>query len=762
LTPTAQFKAHLETAMQHQINGNYEEAIAGYLRVLEGAPTPEQSRQARYHLARSYLLNRDYQAAASAWEGFIARYPEDSRLPEATLMLARAYQASGQCTPAIAFYEDYVRQDPVLADLAYEWIGDCRVVEQDLEGAIDAYRQALDLAADRGVQVSLREKIADAYVTQEGYDAAISEYDAILGVARLDHYRAEIEYLAGQTLAAAGNREASFARYRRAVDSYPEAEYAYLALIELVDAGLKVDEFQRGLVDYHAGKAYPDAFGAAIRAFDRYLAAESAPKADEALYFKALAHRAIGEAPVALETLAALVSGYPESEWRVRAWSETGATLAEMGDNDGAIDTYQALAARFPSDELAPRALWQAAVLRSREGAYARAAELYEDVQSSFPGSKNADAALWQAGLMHYRAGNLAAATADWQALLDQYPQSSYRSRSLYWLGKVAAASEPLGDAETWDQLVASGPLGYYALRVQQIRAGESLTATRLVTATVEPPPWSMEEAEVELLNWLGDWSQVPASAKLAPPAPSISERRDFQRGRVLLAAGLRTESLSAFNGVRAAAWDDPLSLAQLALFFRDQGLHGLAARSAARLAALWPDGTIHDAPQVVRRLAYPLAYADLLSAEAPARDLDPLLLAALVRQESLFEPAAESYAGARGLGQVMPATGEGIARNLGADDFTLDDLYRPAVSIRFGAYYLAIQMNRFDDLILVALAAYNGGPGNTLRWIESSGDDLDLFVETITASQSRRYLQRVYEQYIIYEALYRPATGEG
>ena len=69
--------------------------------------------------------------------------------------------------------------------------------------------------------------------------------------------------------------------------------------------------------------------------------------------------------------------------------------------------------------------------------------------------------------------------------------------------------------------------------------------------------------------------------------------------------------------------------------------------------------------------------------------------------------------------------------------------------------------MNRFDDQLLIALAAYNGGPGNTLRWLESGGEDLDLFVEAITATQSRLYLQRVYEQYLIYERLYRQDTGK-
>jgi soluble lytic murein transglycosylase len=87
---------------------------------------------------------------------------------------------------------------------------------------------------------------------------------------------------------------------------------------------------------------------------------------------------------------------------------------------------------------------------------------------------------------------------------------------------------------------------------------------------------------------------------------------------------------------------------------------------------------------------------------------------------------------------------------------FDLDDLYRPSVSVKFGAYYLAVQLGRFDDHLLVALAAYNGGPGNTLRWLEAGGEDFDLFVEVITAAQSRLYLQRVYQHYLVYEDLYR------
>jgi soluble lytic murein transglycosylase len=219
---------------------------------------------------------------------------------------------------------------------------------------------------------------------------------------------------------------------------------------------------------------------------------------------------------------------------------------------------------------------------------------------------------------------------------------------------------------------------------------------------------------------------------------------------------------LDAFEHVQSLVERDPLALTALGRFLREQGVYGLAASSAARLADLWPEGDIQDAPPALRYLAYPLPYADLLSVESGSQGLDPLLLAALVRQESLFEPAAESWVGARGLGQVMPGTGRSIAQELGIEDFELDDLYRPSVSIRFAAHYLASMLERFDDQILVALAAYNGGPGNALVWLDSGGDDLDLFVEAITAVESRLYLQGVYEQYVIYERLYRTLAAAG
>ena len=757
-TPTPEPSAQLEAARRFQINGDYAQAIDGYLALLADDPTPEQARQTRYYLAEAYVSSHDYATGAAAWEEFIVDYPGDARLPAATLMAALALVNANECERAIPYFEIYLSFGTALTDVTYGWMADCLAGDAQLDEAVLAYRRALDTTSDRVLQADWHEKLAGLFLAQQDYEAALVEYEAILKVARVESYRAKIEYLAGQALAAIGQADAAHARYRRAFENYPEAEYAYLALVELVDAGVEVDEFQRGLVDYHAGAAYPDAYEAAIRAFDRYLASQPASKADAALYYKALTLRALDQPDKALQLLEDLIASYPDSNWLARAWQQKAITYAQMGDTEQAVKAYQDLAAFFPADELAPNALWRAAKLREGENAPSEAAALLNNLQVTFPGFKDADEALWRAGLAHYRAGSPADAIADWEALLDKYPASAYRPKTLYWLGKVGASVEVEGGANYWDQLVTANPQTYYALRVQQIRAGDSLTVTRLITTALPPPDWDAAKAGEEILSWLRTWTRVPTDTTSPALPVTVTRRLDFRRGEALLEVGLRRDALAAFDGVRSAAWQDPVMLAQLALYFREQGLYGLAARSASRLASLPPTGTLQDAPLALRQLAYPLVYADLLSAEAQRRGLDPLLIAALVRQESLFEPVAESYAGARGLGQVMPATGEGIARNLGMEDFSLDDLYLPWVSIRFAAYYLAVQMQRFDNQILISLAAYNGGPGNALRWLEMGGEDLDLLVEVITSAQSRLYLQRVYEQYLTYEELYRAA----
>jgi len=128
--------------------------------------------------------------------------------------------------------------------------------------------------------------------------------------------------------------------------------------------------------------------------------------------------------------------------------------------------------------------------------------------------------------------------------------------------------------------------------------------------------------------------------------------------------------------------------------------------------------------------------------------------LRALIYQESRWDPTAVSIANAVGLTQVIGPTAEWIAGQLGKGDVAPGGLFRPAVSIEFGAYYLGVQLREVGDPHR-ALAAYNAGPSNAELWsLVASWPPAD-FVEAITFRETRAYVQLVMEHYAWYRALY-------
>jgi soluble lytic murein transglycosylase len=148
--------------------------------------------------------------------------------------------------------------------------------------------------------------------------------------------------------------------------------------------------------------------------------------------------------------------------------------------------------------------------------------------------------------------------------------------------------------------------------------------------------------------------------------------------------------------------------------------------------------------------------YIEIVQPVAEAYDFHPLFLWSVMRQESLFEGFIRSSAGARGLMQVIPSTGQAIYEQAGwPDNYSAEDLYRPKVSITYGADYLADQRTAFDGDLLTALAAYNGGPGNAFQWSELAQGDPDLFVEVIRFEETRNYLRGITEIFSIYREIY-------
>jgi len=157
-----------------------------------------------------------------------------------------------------------------------------------------------------------------------------------------------------------------------------------------------------------------------------------------------------------------------------------------------------------------------------------------------------------------------------------------------------------------------------------------------------------------------------------------------------------------------------------------------------------------------VQRMLNPIHYTDLITMYSRRHDLDPFLVAAIMRVESRYQPDAVSSKGARGLMQLMPDTGRWAAGRLGIEGYSDDLLFEPEINIRIGAWYLRQLLNQFEGSLAVALAAYNGGPSNVEKWL-SGGDwsgSIDE-LEQIPFGETARYVNRVSRAYQLYLRAY-------
>jgi soluble lytic murein transglycosylase len=234
-------------------------------------------------------------------------------------------------------------------------------------------------------------------------------------------------------------------------------------------------------------------------------------------------------------------------------------------------------------------------------------------------------------------------------------------------------------------------------------------------------------------------------------------------RGTEFWELGLYEEARAEFEDLRESVSASPENSFRLANYLLELGLYRpaiFAARQVLTLAGLSEQAASLSAPSYFNHIRYGTYYADLVVPNAEAQGLHPLFLFSVMRQESLFEGFVRSNAGARGLMQIIPNTGASIARTIGWPvSFEPEDLYRPNVSVRLGAQYMASNQKLLDDDLYAALAAYNAGPGNASVWKELAGNDQDLLLEVVRFQETRNYIRYIYEIYAIYRTLYSPVN---
>ncbi len=314
-------------------------------------------------------------------------------------------------------------------------------------------------------------------------------------------------------------------------------------------------------------------------------------------------------------------------------------------------------------------------------------------------------------------------------------------------------------------------PRDYYGLRaahlIQATGHARSWHAASYPSSVDNPHLTGDELAErQETAEWLRSWAGASSGKSLSAVDPGtvsadLAGHLLFRRAMEMNTLSLRAEACDTFEQLRKEIAQNPtnqlgpLALYQLALLTRDLELYAPSIRATIDLIVQAPESSVLEMPRLIQRLAFPAYYSDLIVSESAIYGLDPLLMFALIRQESVFDAQATSWAGAVGLAQVMPSTGDWIAEMMAWSDYDQDMLHRPYLNVKFGTWFLARILEQAEGNVMTALAGYNGGPARAQNWQEQSAGDPDLFVEVITRDEPRRYVQLVYRHYDVYVRLY-------
>jgi soluble lytic murein transglycosylase len=355
---------------------------------------------------------------------------------------------------------------------------------------------------------------------------------------------------------------------------------------------------------------------------------------------------------------------------------------------------------------------------------YRRAAEI--------AASTDAREALFRLGDRSLRTGDSAAAIRAWESYVARYPTGAQTAEAAYRAGVLhERAGRADGARAMYAAAIAADPVAYHAIRAAD-RSG------------ADPLARILDDSR-------------PGVGAAADPVETANVLRRLD---ALEAGGLSGEWREELDAQLRRLDANPAALLEIAEGLRDRGhpIEGirLGRRLLERRGGGWDERLL--------RVVFPFSYRDLIEDESRRHDIDPYLLAALIRQESSYNPKARSWVGATGLAQVMPATGRWLAPSVGITDFREHHLTVPEVSVRMGARYLRDQLRRYDGSRDLALAAYNAGPGRADRWRRELGygRDVDAFREAIPFNETRHYVQVVLRNAVIYRRLYGDERSPG
>ena len=388
-----------------------------------------------------------------------------------------------------------------------------------------------------------------------------------------------------------------------------------------------------------------------------------------------------------------------------------------------------------------------------------------------------------------------------WQAFMNYYPDNPRVGEAMFGIGRINYQQRFYAEAYTaYDKLARAFPetkegregLNFsaaallrmgkpseaadrYIQYIERFPNGERIETAHLNAIDTLREAGRLQEAS----NWVGRTRQrfagtntdtnalfgqlrlEVAEGRWKPAAATADELRRRTLGRGVATSAAEVQYLKAFSLDHSGNRNDAVA-AYLAVPGGIDSYYGWLANDRLEEIGSSRRSDVNDRLSRNRTQAtaiadrYPAPYRQSIVSASKSRKLDPRLILAIMKQESVFKPTAKSPAGARGLLQLTIDAAEKYAPAAGIKSLTENALYEPDTSIRVGSEYLAELFKMFPNLPEAVAASYNGGEDNVVRWVKRAKQkDPGVFTSEVGFEETKTYVQKVITNYRVYKQLY-------
>lgn len=724
-------------------------------KIVEGHPSTIDLEKdlENYQMGLKLYHQGDYQQAISAlWN---IKY-STLNLPlyiKSQYILGDCFKRMEDWDRVIKIYKNLAKNDPILTDYSLFHLADTYHLKGDNRESIATFKEIIENFPQSLIISEAKYRIAQNYLDLNDITSALIYYKDILKNSPDNQLKAKVlldlaeiywkkeEYIdslncwyeildEGYRLKRNSEPEELLIRHFYMIrENFKDIKVPYPIMVKCADI----------LFKYRQYNLAEDLYGEIIKTFPEAKdIAEVYYNRARALYFKKDYKQVINRCNE-------IILIFPSSDAIIKAHYLLANSLLASGERYSALDKYKKITEQYPETYYGRESYLRQGECYFQLGEPEKGISQWRQLIDRYPDSYQTMTSLWNLARYYTKNNNDSEALEAYRELSERFSKSRLGDDALYWRGKTLQKMGLEEEANSiYEKVLNDYPLSYYAERISEQRG--DINYLWSVISVSEEKDFTYLEEFLEKYDKINEKGQL-----FLLKAELFGEVSFYKEAIIELKGALNYNPGNIFLLFRLSD-----------LYQENEDYYDSLNYTEIIFNYLQDNYPLEELPLELWEQLYPAYFEDMIREYAIKYEIDHLLVLAMIREESRFNAWNESYAGARGLMQIIFSTGEWIAQKLNLEDFNDEMLFSPEVNINLGCWYIGYLKERFSNDSILIISGYNAGPGITAKWLERyDRSDLDNFVENIPYSETREHIKKVMKSYQMYRRLAKILKGK-